>query len=484
MNSAATQRVLTFKSRCLVAVCLFACVSHRRTPAPPQSVQEKGTTPAHCAYEAQLLRPNAALEVAVQARCEGWPVREFALEHSRLNPYVSWIERPVRGSNRVSYRVRLGEAGIALAHLDLATTVEGVALAPLASWLASPVPALRGARATLRVATEAQLRFDTGLSGKSGRYELSVGEIRVGSYGVFGGGIPTEFELPYASQRLSGNAPPVPARIQLAVLPGRYRASQEALRAWVIDTATAVSGFYSGFPARKLLIVIVPVVGQSGVSFGKLLPAGGAGIVLKVGEETRAKDLYRDWILTHELFHLGVPSFSGEGKWLDEGLATYFEPIIRYRAGWLTEDEVWSEFARDMPQGLLACETYGLARERDYKDRYWGGALFSLLADIAATNASECGLQGALVAALLGGAKARSVWSLERYIKRLDRDLKSPMLQRLAEAHVFSGSPTNFEQQLAQLGIKRSHFGVELDDQAQLAHVRRRLLNGVKCKRN
>ena len=36
--------------------------------------------------------------------------------------------------------------------------------------------------------------------------------------------------------------------------------------------------------------------------------------------------------------------------WLTEGLATYFEPIIRYRAGRRSAESLWAEFARDMPR--------------------------------------------------------------------------------------------------------------------------------------
>ena len=36
-----------------------------------------------------------------------------------------------------------------------------------------------------------------------------------------------------------------------------------------------------------------------------------------------------------------------------EGSATYVEPIIRARAhGWKTEEAVWKEWVRDMPQGV------------------------------------------------------------------------------------------------------------------------------------
>jgi predicted metalloprotease with PDZ domain len=55
-----------------------------------------------------------------------------------------------------------------------------------------------------------------------------------------------------------------------------------------------------------------------------------------------ADDLRADWVLAHELFHLGVPSMPG-GAWLDEGLATYYEPVLRTRAGLVSEMATWTE---------------------------------------------------------------------------------------------------------------------------------------------
>ncbi len=62
--------------------------------------------------------------------------------------------------------------------------------------------------------------------------------------------------------------------------------------------------------------------------------------------------------------------------------ATYFEPIIRARAGWIDEQAVWDEFMRSMPQGLPAVGRIGLEKGESYRDIYWGGAIYCLLADL------------------------------------------------------------------------------------------------------
>jgi len=72
-----------------------------------------------------------------------------------------------------------------------------------------------------------------------------------------------------------------------------------------------------------------------------------------------------------------MPYVRGGGTWLMEGAATYIEPIIRARAGWKTEEEVWKEWVDDMPQGVRAFAN-GLANASG-RENYWGGAAFMLM---------------------------------------------------------------------------------------------------------
>ena len=42
-----------------------------------------------------------------------------------------------------------------------------------------------------------------------------------------------------------------------------------------------------------------------------------------------------DWIITHEMVHLAFPSVAEKHHWIEEGLATYVEPVARARVGQL-----------------------------------------------------------------------------------------------------------------------------------------------------
>src|SRR6202034_3713579 len=108
---------------------------------------------------------------------------------------------------------------------------------------------------------------------------------------------------------------------------------------------------FGRFPVASSIFV-VPVDGADEVVFGRVMSLAGASAALLVGHDTRLAQFHNDWVSVHELFHLGTPSFVGEGHWLEEGLATYYEPVLRERAGWMREAELWQHFAREMPRGL------------------------------------------------------------------------------------------------------------------------------------
>ena len=76
----------------------------------------------------------------------------------------------------------------------------------------------------------------------------------------------------------------------------------------------------------------------------------------------------------HEFLHLGSPLMRDEGPWLNEGIATFYEPVLRARAGWKTEDEVWREWISQMPRGMPAMTEIGLSNA-GRGGIYWGGAV-------------------------------------------------------------------------------------------------------------
>ena len=95
---------------------------------------------------------------------------------------------------------------------------------------------------------------------------------------------------------------------------------------FIRQSAMRVVSLFHDFPVDTTVFV-VPVPGASEVVFGRVLSLAGASVALLFGDQTPASGVRDNWVVVHELFHLGCPTFVGEGRWLEEGLATYYEPI-------------------------------------------------------------------------------------------------------------------------------------------------------------
>ncbi len=276
------------------------------------------------------------------------------------------------------------------------------------------------------------------------------------------------------------------ARIELEARDGAFALTRTERREWVARAAAAVSAFYGGFPAEHVRLVLKPVAGDR-VAFGKTRSGDrDSTVVLFVGEDLPRTALDSDWVLVHELFHLGFPSLRGEGTWLEEGLATYAEPLIRARAGMLTEEQGWAEVIRDMPLGVELCETLGLEHYRNIRAVYWGGAVVALLADVTARrrgpDAPSPGLEQALRAMVAEGWDSRRFVRPREAIALVDAKLGAPTLAPLAAAYTDHGGPVPLDAVLSDLGVERRGKGVLLHDDAKLAGIRRAIMYGAGAK--
>jgi len=98
-------------------------------------------------------------------------------------------------------------------------------------------------------------------------------------------------------------------------------------------------------------------------------------------------ELRADWTAVHEFSHLYHPYLGDDGRWLAEGLASYYQNVLRARAGLLRPDEAWQRLEGGFARGRRATEDVPLAdigRGRGATMRiYWAGAAYWLDADLA-----------------------------------------------------------------------------------------------------
>jgi predicted metalloprotease with PDZ domain len=161
-----------------------------------------------------------------------------------------------------------------------------------------------------------------------------------------------------------------------------------------------------------------------------------------------------------------------------EGAATYIEPILRARAGWKTEQEVWQEWIDSMPQGASVFAS-GLANASG-RQNYWGGAMFMLMADIGIrreTNGAK-GLEDCLAGALWSGFDATRRVALPDYAAACDRAVGTKTMSDLVARHFDRREPVELEALWKQLGIAVDGGRIVLDDAAPLARWRKMVVLG------
>jgi hypothetical protein len=201
----------------------------------------------------------------------------------------------------------------------------------------------------------------------------------------------------------------------------------------------------------------------------------GGRITISIGNQTSPSELASDWMLTHEMVHLAFPSVDEKHHWIEEGIATYVEPIARIQAGHLEAEQMWFDLVRDMPQGLPQVGDRGLDHTHTWGRTYWGGALFCLLADveIRRQTSNAKGFEQALRGVLDAGGDIRKEWSLEDALRAGDRAVGVNVLQPLYARMKDKPVTVDLDNLWTQLGVRSDGASVRFDDNATLAAIRR-----------
>ncbi len=256
-------------------------------------------------------------------------------------------------------------------------------------------------------------------------------------------------------------------------LPDDTALPADVLIAWVDAVAASNRRFWGRSPAQRGLVVLVPSP-RGGVPFGRVLSLGGSVVTVLVGKTAAAADLYEDWVLVHEFLHLGSPLMRDEGPWLNEGIATFYEPALRARAGWKSEDDVWREWISQMPRGMPAMTGIGLSNA-GRGGVYWGGAVFVLMAEIELLQASKgtYGFSDCLRQVLADGGDATTKWPTMKLLQSCDKAVGRDVLGSLARSHINQGSAMSLDETWRRLGVTLLEDGkIAYDDSADLAWLR------------
>jgi hypothetical protein len=264
--------------------------------------------------------------------------------------------------------------------------------------------------------------------------------------------------------------------IHVAFAPGDISLPKSKILEWVEISAKAVSTYYGRFPVNSLKLLLVPVDGPR-VRGGTTWAYRGAAIRVLLGRMSSAEDLRKDWVLVHEMVHLALPDMEDRHNWLSEGLAVYVEPIARVQAGDLSATEIWQAMMRDMPKGLPQAGDEGLDNTDTWGRKYWGGAMFCLIADIQIRKATgnRLGLQDAMRGVLAAGGNHEVDWPIERILATADKAVGLQVLARLHDEWGSKPVTPDLDALWRDLGLNSQGGPPFFDDTAPLAAIRAKI---------
>jgi len=267
------------------------------------------------------------------------------------------------------------------------------------------------------------------------------------------------------------------ATLQVDFAAGPLDLSQKAILAHIEMAARAVTAYYGRFPVSQDRILVVPSPDGDGIGGGTTwgdMAGFPAMTRIHIGQHATQADLNDDWMMTHELVHTAFPSLPDDQHWMEEGLATYVEPLARVMTGELTAQKVWHDMVRDMHQGEPQAGDQGLDRTHTWGRTYWGGAMFCLVADVEIRRETQNrkGLRDALRAIVEHGGTIDHDWDLPRALTIGDEATGTHVLSEQYAKWKDTPVTVDLDKLWAELGIRRDGDAIEFLNDAPLAKIR------------
>ena len=246
----------------------------------------------------------------------------------------------------------------AISTVSTLQTLEVAVLLPRGMHLAAP--------ATIEAGSPTRLTLTTRAWGRGGR--LAFGTVQRTEHQIAG------------------------STVRVDVVGQSSEAEQRKFNAWVTATTTALASLYGRLPVAQVEVLVVPEArAPDAVPWGEVLRASSEAVVLFVDRTRTQVELAEDWVALHEFSHLLHPTLAREDSWLSEGLASYYQNVLRARHGRGSAEIAWRALLDGFARGradtdgtlTLAEATQQMRLHGLFMRVYWSGAAMMLAGDVA-----------------------------------------------------------------------------------------------------
>ncbi len=369
---------------CALALALVACGA-----APP--ITERGPAASRWSYtfalDEGLSRLSATICFEGEAPYSLSPVDASGRRYLRSarGPGGEPLERTagvlithgLPDGSCVEYAVDLEQAARQRGGIQGAYRIGDDLIASTAVWLWAPSHRAPDARARALFELPRGVRLSPLWGrGADGRYDLDERAFRFTAYAAFG--------------RFETHDVPVPgACLHVSVLGGGVDMGNEAVTRCMSQGASAAAMLLGRFPHEDTGILIVPTPFSTSSPFGVVGRGTLPTVAILVGERATEERLARAWVPVHEFSHLATPFVDRRDAWLSEGIATYYQEVLRARGGLLRAEDAWANLvdgfqrgARDGTGRSIGDESRDMTETAAFRRVYWAGAAIALMADV------------------------------------------------------------------------------------------------------
>lgn len=269
--------------------------------------------------------------------------------------------------------------------------------------------------------------------------------------------------------------------LRLAVVGQPSERQQQRFAQWIGETGESVATVYGEFPQTAVQVLVVPVGPQRAtVPWAHVIRGGGPAVELLVDENRDLSSLRKDWTATHELSHLLLPYVSSADRWLSEGLASYYQSVLRARDGRLSEREAWQKLHKGFQRGQAATrDGVDLAAATrggwgNVMRVYWSGAAMMLKADtqLRLRSGGQQSLDTALAQLHDCCFDPGKSWRASELFAQLDRLTGYDVFSELYRAHVPDENFPDISPVYDYLGLVAETGSISLDHRAPGSRTR------------
>jgi predicted metalloprotease with PDZ domain len=266
------------------------------------------------------------------------------------------------------------------------------------------------------------------------------------------------------------------ARIRLAIVGKVSKAEINKLTKWVSYGAESIVALYGRYPLSDPQIVVFAIGPyDSAVPWGEVQRNGGCVANLYVDQTRPLNELVNDWTLIHELSHMIHPYLDMSGRWLTEGVATYYQNVLQARVGTFTEEKAWTKLHQGFQRGIKETKSgeslinisSNMRENRKYMRVYWSGVALVLKADTMLRIRSNSSLDVVLKKFQSCCLSPNRTWNPREYINKLDELSNTRIFSRLYEEYAFSDKFPDLDEVYELLGMigtnKKLKFSADAD---------------------